>query len=174
MQIRAALKRFASKYCHQLDSLTLSKKQTKNWYFNNRGNITPKSAIVFAILICAKFVSPEFGKKRQLPFLLKVILKNRPKICEIFPAVLCARLLQKKSMTMNVMIRDPFLSKLQFTGNLEMTASKASVQIAAAMWSLRPQVILCLKIKMLWERKMTNLISQSIIRMYGMRTIYVH
>ena len=41
---------------------------------------------------------------------------------------------------MNVMIRDPFRSKLQFTGNLGMTASKASMQIAAAMWSLRPQV----------------------------------
>ena len=27
---------------------------------------------------------------------------------------------------------------------------------------------------MLWERRMTNLISQSTIRVYDMRTIYVH
>ena len=75
---------------------------------------------------------------------------------------------------MNAMIRDPFRSKRRSTGNLGMTTSKASLHIFTAMWSLRPQVISCLKIKMLWERKMTNLISQSIIRVYGMRTIYVH
>ena len=71
------------------------------------------------------------------------------------------------------MVKDPFQSKLLSTGNLGMTKSKASRYMTAAMWSLRSQIISCLKNKMLQGREMTKLLSQFIIRMFGLRTMYV-
>ena len=71
------------------------------------------------------------------------------------------------------MVKDPFQPKLLSTGNFGMTKSKASRYMAAAMWSLRSQIITCLKNKMLQGREMTKLLSQFIIRMFGLRTMYV-
>ena len=114
-----------------------------------------------------------WGKNKQLSFSWKSV-RRRHKNDEIFSALPRAKLLKKKRTTLNAFTRDPFRSKHRLTGNLGMTTSKASMQIAAAMWSLRPPVILCLKIKMLWERRMTNLTVQSTIHVYYTKIIYVH